>query len=227
MNLEHRSFGGHVFRPQPEVLINESIKMFAILTPWGPNHQSKNILDFLVQNYETFSGDREVTSIFPKLQSLSDEENILRSLILACNQWIFKEQNKSNDYLFGYEMVCGMQIDNQILFAQVGHPFIYLDRPKIPMQALGHVLDLSGGFSEDTKQLPPLPSQLMGLYTDMHFSIFKLPLKADDRLIFISRNFVPGSLLEVPREQRSLDHISSIFSKENKDMSFWVGILDF
>ncbi len=226
MNLQHQSFGGTVFRPQPEVLINDDLKIFAIITPWGPKHQTKNVMDFLIQNYETFSNDEEVTYIVPKLQSLSQEENMLRYLVLSCNQWIFNEQNNKTEYLFGYEMVCGMKIDHQIIFAQIGHPFIYLDRPNIPLQTLGHVLDLSGGFSPFKEQLPPLPSQLIGLHSDAHFSIFKLPIKTDDRLLFISKNFIPGHLLEVSRKERTLDNISAILSKNNEDTAFWLGILN-
>ncbi len=226
MHLQHQSFGGTVFRPQPEVLIHEDLKIFAIITPWGPKHQTKSIMDFLIQNYETFSNDEEVTSVFPKLQSLSQEENILRSLVLSCNQWIFKEQNNETEYLFGYEIVCGVVIDNQVIFVQIGHPFIYLDRLNIPLQALGHVLDLSGSFSSAKKQLPPLPSQLIGLHPDAHFSIFKIPIKEGDRLLFISQNFVPGRILEIPREERTLSHLSSELSKNNKDMAFWLGLLD-
>jgi len=226
MKIEHRSFGGSIFRPKPEVLLNTDINIFAIVTPWGPRHQVKNILDFLIQNYGTFSADQESTAIVPKLKSLSFEENVLRSLMIACNQWIFKEQNNETEYLFGYEMICGMCFEHQILFAQIGHPFIYLDRPHIPLQSLGHILDLSGGFSQIKNPLPPLPSQLIGLHPDIHCSIFKLPIKPEDRLVFISRSFVPGHLLDLPRENRNLDHISLMFSKENKEMSFWLGLLE-
>ena len=225
MDLQHQSFGGTVFRPQPEILINEDLKIFAIITPWGPKHQTKNVMDFLVQNYETFSNDEEVTSVLPKLKSLSQEENVLRSLVLSCNQAIFKEQNNETEYLFGYEMVCGIVIENQIIFAQIGHPFIYLDRQNIPLQSLGRVLDLSGSFSIFEKQLPPLPSQLIGLYADAHFSIFKLPIQKQDRLLFISRDFVPGHILEIPREKRTLNDISLILSKDSKNIAFWVGHL--
>lgn len=227
MNLEYQAFGGTIFRPQPEVLIDKDLKIFSIITPWGPKHQTKNISDFLLQHYEHLHSDAEITSVFPKLASLSPEENALRNLILSCNAMIFKEQNLTQEYTFGYEMVCGVFVNNQILFAQIGHPFIYLNRPNISLQPLGHVLDLAGGFSKMDQDLPPLPSQLLGLHADTHFSIFKLPVQKDDQLIFISRNFVPGHLLELPQESRNLETISLELSKDNKDLPFWLGILKY
>lgn len=228
MNLKYRAFGGHeAFRPQPEILIDKALQIFAIITPWGPRHQTKAVLDFLVQNYENFQSDEEITSAFPKLTSLSQEENTLRSLVLSCNQWIFKEQNKGEEYDFAYEIVCGACLNNQVLFVQVGHPFIYLDREDIPLQPLGHALDLSGGFSLMDERPPPLPSQLIGLHPDTHFSIFKVPTNKNDRLLFISRSLVPTNILETTRKNRTLDHISLQLSKDNKDVPFWLGLLDF
>ena len=227
MNLKYQAFGGNTnFRPQPEILIDKELQMFAIITPWGPRSQVKNLMDYIVQNYTSLQSDTEITAIFPKLASMSKEENQLRSLILSCNQWIYEEQNKEEDYNFAYEMVCGTYSNNQILFAQIGHPFIYLDKKQIPLQALGHVLDLAGGFSRIDKRLPPLPSQLIGLYPDTHFSIFKVPVSETDRLLFISRSFVPATILELPKKERTLENISMNLSKDNKDMPFWLGILD-
>lgn len=228
MNLKYQSFGGsNHFRPQPEILINKNLKIFAVITPWGSRHKTKELADFLVQNYENYKSQEDITSFFPKLLSLTQEENNLRNLVLSCNQWIFKEQNKSQKYNFGYEMVIGSVIDNQILLVQIGHPFIYLDKQNLSLQALGHVLDLSGGFSHLENKLPPLPSQLMGLYPDTHFSVFNIPIQKKDRLILMSRTFVPAHILDIKTEDRTLDYFSMELSKDDKDMPFWIGILDF
>lgn len=227
MKLEHRCFSGKNFRPEPEVLVNEELQMFAIVTPWGPTFQTKQVLEFLVQNYEKFSADKEKTSIYSKLQSLSEEENVLRSLLLSCNEWIFNEQNRGKEYSFGYELVCGNFKNGKLIFLQAGHPFIYLDRPEISLQSLGHVLDFSGLFSVEGRRLPPLPSTLMGVHPDTHFSVFSFPVAQEDRLIFVSRDFVPGSILETPRQNRTLDHFSSVLTEENEESPFWLGILSF
>ena len=227
MKMQHRCFVGKGFRPLPEILINEDLQIFAVATPWGPAFQTKKTLEFLAQNYESLSSDEEKTSVYSKLESLSEEENTLRSLILSCNEWIFNEQNKGEEYKFAYELICGHFTTGKLIFAQVGHPFIYLDRPDLPLQSLGHVLDFSALFAKEGKRLAPLPSALIGIHPDTHFPVFSFPLMPEDRLIFISRDFAPGSVLDVPRSKRQLDHLLSLLVKENEESPVWLGILSF
>ena len=226
MNLKFQAFGGTIFRPQPETLLHRELGFFAVVTPWGPQFQTKEVIKALIQNYETYSSDEEVTSVYPPLNSLSPEENTFRQAVLSCNEQVFREQNKESEYTFGYEMVCGVIREKQILFIQVGHPYIYLDRPGISLQPMGHVLDLSAGFSRLPHNPPPLPSQLLGLYSDMHFSVFRVPVGAKDRLLFISRSFIPVNLVTVPREERTLNLMARQLAEDNEDIPFWIGLLD-
>ncbi|MCY4513299.1 MAG: hypothetical protein OXB86_06390 [Bdellovibrionales bacterium] len=226
MELKFQSFGGKIFRPQPEVLVHKELGLFAVVTPWGPQFQTKEVLSSLIQNYETYSSDEEVTAVYSPLNSLSPEENVFRQAVLSCNEQVFKEQNKESEYTFGYEMVCGVVRQQQILFIQVGHPYIYLDRSDIPLQPMGHVLDLASGFSRLPQNPPPLPSQLLGLYSDMHFSVFRLPVEKTDRLLFISRSFIPVSVITAPRKERTLNRIARCLAEDNQNIPFWIGLLD-
>ena len=227
MELKFRCFGGKTFRPQPEALVNEELGLFSIVTPWGPGFQTKQVTESLIQNYTNFSSDKEATSIYKNLTCLSPEENILRRSILTSNEQIYKSHNRGKHYSVGYEVVCGLKDKNQILFVQIGHPAIYLDREGASLQALGHILDLAGGHSRLTKRLPPLPSQLFGIYADTHCSVFRIPLLELDRLIFISRAFIPSHILDIKRESRNLEHLSLLLSKDDSSMPFWLGVLDF
>ena len=225
MKLKHRCFSGKTFRPAPTALLHENLPFFAIVTPWGPVEQLKLLLDFLIQNYESFCSDEEKTNIYPPLHSLSEEENVLRALVLSCNEQVFREQNSEGLCRFGYELVCGHFKNGKLVFLQAGQPFIYLDRQDCPVQALGHVLDLSGLLSTESKRLPPLPSSLIGIYPDTHFSVFSLPMTKDDRLIFISRDFAPAALLTTPRQKRNMEDMASLLVKEGAESPFWLGIL--
>ena len=225
MELIHRSFSGKIFRPQPEILVDESLKFFAILTPWGPQFQNQNMLDSLLENYKTLCSDQQITFVTPHLKCLSSEENILRTSVLNLNHKIHANLNSESETLFGYELVCGVFQEQKVLLIQVGHPYIYLDRPQISLQPLGHVLDLATGFSQVPKNLPPLPSQLLGIYPDMHFSVFTLPIKEQDQLLFISRSSIPPELSQISREQRTLKNITLTLSEDQPDMPFWVGLL--
>ena len=136
MELKFRCFGGKTFRPQPEALVNEELGLFSIVTPWGPGFQTKQVTESLIQNYTNFSSDKEATSIYKNLTCLSPEENILRRSILTSNEQIYKSHNRGKHYSVGYEVVCGLKDKNQILFVQIGHPAIYLDREGASLQAL-------------------------------------------------------------------------------------------
>lgn len=226
MKLEHRFFSGKNFRPSPSFLLDEGLNLFAIATPWGPAFQTKKTLNFLVQNYENLTSDEEKTNIYSPLQSLSPDENLLRSLILSCNEWIFKEQNHEKEYIFGYELFCGNFKSGKMIFSQIGQPFVYLDRPDLPLQSLGSVLDFSASFSKG-ERLAPLPSHLMGIYPDSHFPILSFPIAKGDRLLFISRDFAPASILDIPHPDRNLDHILSLLTKEDAKSPCWIGHLSF
>ena len=226
MKLVHRSYSGKTFRPQPEIFTDDDLNFFAILTPWGPQHQTKNMLKSLFENYKNLYSDQELTLAIPRLKSLSQEENRLRITVLNFNYQAYSKLNAKSKSLFGYELICGVRHETKILFVQVGHPYIYLDRPEIPLQPLGHVLDLSGGFSEIQNNLPPLPSQLLGIYPDTHFSVFTVPIKKEDRFLFLSRALIPSRLPETSRPERTLESLSLSFSQNDPDMPFWIGFLN-
>lgn len=227
MDLDHRCFKGTSFRPTPTCFIQSELNFFTILTPWGIPSKCKEVLNVLIQNYTSFSTDEDKTTLHSKLHSMSSAENNLRQIVLACNSWIFKNQNKSTECSFAYELVCGYLKNDLLIFLQVGQPYIYLDRPGLPLQSLGHVLDLSGSLAKSTQRLAPLPSSLIGIYPDTHFSVFSLPIHQADRLLFISRDFTPCLNLDDNKSKKSLQDILKILISENKDQALWLGYLSF
>ena len=225
MKFEQKSFVGSSFRPLPELKINEDLNMFSLLTAWGPEDQNRKILDFLSQNYESFFSDEEKTKAYSKLESLSAEENTVRNLLLACNELIFKELNEEKKGLYAYELFFACFNHGKITFAQVGQPFVYLDRPGFSLQALGSVLDFASLFAKKRKRLPPLPAQLIGLYPDTHFSVFSFPIQEEDRLFFISRDIIPMELLQSQPTGRNLENFLKLLISENEKSPCWLGQL--
>ena len=225
MNFDQKSFAGTSFRPLPELKINEDLKMLCLLTAWGPRNQNNKVLDFLAQSYESFFSDKEKTRAYSKMESLSQEENTVRNLLLACNEWIFKELNGEKTGTFAYELFFASFETGKLTFAQVGQPFVYLDRPGLSLQSLGANLDFSALFAGKGERLAPLPSSLIGLYPDTHFPVFSLPLQPEDRLFFVSRDFIPLEILNPSREQRSLDHFLKLLTSENEKSPCWLGQL--
>lgn len=227
MKFNQKSFAGSSFRPLPEFQINEGLNMFSLLTAWGPEDQNRKVLDFLSQSYESFFSDAEKTKAHSKLESLSDEENTVRSLLLACNEWIFKELNEEKRGIYAYEIFFACLNQGKFTFVQAGQPYVYLDRRGLFLQSLGSAFDFSSLFAKTKKRLPPLPAQLIGLYPDAHFSIFSFPFQKGDRLLFISRDIIPMKLLQSRPEERSLENFLNLLSSENEKTPCWLGELLF
>ena len=227
MKFSQKSFAGNSFRPLPEAYINEELNILCLLTAWGPSNQNSKVLDFLVQSYESFFSDQEKTRAYDKMQSLSEEENTVRNLLLACNNWIFKELNEEKKGVFAYELFFASFNSGKLTFAQIGQPFFYLDRGDLSLQSLSSILDFSALFAKKGKRMPPLPSSLLGLYPDSHFPVFSLPVQEEDRFLFISRDFIPASLLQSAKEHRNIERVLAFLTSENASSPCWLGELAF
>ena len=223
--IQQRSFKGRSFRPLPSLLFDKKLQLFCVLSPWGVSHETSEVLEFLSQNYQTLSSDEEKTNLYTPIESLSRSENILRALVLSCNDWIFKKQNQSSSLKFAYEMFIASFQDRVMSFSQIGQPFLYLDREGFDLQMLGSHLDFSGLFTQKKKALPPLPFQLIGLKSDILAPIYSLPLQKKDRLILLCRDLAPADFQKIDRSQRNLKDMTTLLNSYNKETAFWLGHL--
>ena len=224
-DIQHRSFKGASFRPLPTVLLDKNLKLLCVLSSWGPAQESEAVLDFLKQNYQSLISDEEKTNLYPRIESLSEQENHLRSLVLSCNDWIFKKQNQGSLMQFAYEMFVAVFQEERISFSQIGQPFLYLDREGFDFQLLGSQLDFSALFAREKKRLPPLPSQLIGLKSDILCPVFSFPFLKKDRLLLLCRDFTPADFLKTPYNKRNLEDMTRLLNSYNKDTAFWLGHL--
>jgi len=226
-DFQQRSFKGKSFRPFPEVLIDDKLNFFAVVTSWGPSTEIQKVLDFLQQNYQSLCFDEEQTSLYPPIESFSKQENILRTLMLSCNDWIFQKQNFGSSFKFAYEMFVAVLHDSILSFFQIGQPFVYLDREELDLQCLGSTLDFSALYAIKGKRLPPLPSHLIGLKSDISASVFSIPVQEKDRLIFLCRDFIPASFLQIKRLDRNIKTMTIFLNSYDKKIPFWLGQLIF
>ena len=223
--FQQRSFKGNGFRPLPEVLIDENLQFFSVATAWGPSSETQKLLGFLRQNYQSLSSDKEQTNVYKSIESLSEEENALRALMLSGNDWVFNKQNFGSCFKFAYELFSAVFHKGILTFSQVGQPFGYLDREGIDLQLLGSVLDFSALYSEKGKRLSSMPSQLIGLKSDVSVSVFSIPVQRKDRFILLCRDFAPVSFLQTDRSQRNLEDMPSLLNSYDKTAPFWLGQL--
>ena len=225
LEIQQRSFKGDSFRPLPRILFDQQLQLFCVMSPWGSSNETEPVFEFLIQNYQSLISDKEKTNFYNPIESLSPAENILRSLVLSCNSWIFKKQNQSSSLKFAYEMFIAVFQDQIISFSQIGQPFVYLDREGFDLQLLGSYLDFSALFAVNKKTLPPLPYQLIGLKSDVLASVFSFPIQKEDRLILLCRDFAPASFLKTDHSLRNLKDMTALLNSYSQNTAFWLGHL--
>lgn len=225
IEVEQRSFKGDSFRPLPAVLLDKKLQLFCVMSPWGSPNETEEVFGFLTQNYQNLVSDEEKTSFYEPIETLSPTENTLRSLVLSCNDWIFKKQNQDRSLKCAYEMFLAVFRNQTLTFCQIGQPFVYLDREGFDLQLLGSYLDFSALFSNSQKTLPPLPSQLIGLKPNCLASVFSLPVQNQDRLILLCRDFAPADFLKTAYSQRNIKDMTRTLNSYKENTAFWLGHL--
>lgn len=226
MGFEQRSYGGKVFRPTPEVHVEDDGSFGVIATPWGARPGAKKVIDTLTDFILSAKQDMEATSPFQKLACLSPLANSLRAGLMLANDLVYRDENKA-EYISGVEVLVFSHSGGELAFAQVGYPHLFLARPGLPWIPLSIQIDMSGEMSRPPEILPPLPQNLIGLHntTNMNLSSFKT--QEGDRLIFLSHSVVSHPFFALKSEDASIDNITEMLSKYYPDTPFWLGILSF
>src|SRR5580700_8765484 len=102
MNLKERSYSGTMFRPAPEIYIEEDGSIGIIATPWGSRQAAKKIIDVLKDYILSARQDMEATSPFQLLTCLTPLANNLRVGVMLANDLLYREDNKA-EYTTGVE----------------------------------------------------------------------------------------------------------------------------
>lgn len=226
MKLLERSFSGKLFRPRPEIYFSDGGNLLLIATPWGPRGHGQNVIETISSYYLATCEDLEITSPYERLSCLSTIANNLRIAVLLANGWLSREQNKS-EYSAGVEIFAAALKDHEFVWLQVGSPQVLLFRPTRGVVPLGCPIDLSFDLSErDRMELPPLPSQLLGLDSTVNLTMNSFRPLPGDKLILISRSFIPADVYNLTKDQITLDQISRILSHDDPDVPFWLGVYD-
>ncbi len=224
MQLQERSYGGQLFRPRPEVFFSDDRRLCIVATPWGPAQAAKDFIDLVSQQMRDADNDPDKTVVFLKMDSLDLQENRLRMAILSAHEDI-RDKYNDDGLSAGLEILCLIKNDKKVTWFQLGAPFTSILRHNtiIPIH---HPIDLSFDFSRN-KVLPPLPKDLIGLPSHVHLEMGSFRADKDDRLMLISRSYVPHSLFLQEPAQITLESITKTLSEDHQDHPFWVGLLSF
>ena len=168
------------------------------------------------------SSDADSTRPFQQMLSLSPDENNIRTALYQLNEYIFTQYNQE-ELTLGFEFFLAIKTTSEIIFAQVGHPQIYLSRKELSLQPIGPTLTFSTSYSQSSRSLAPLPQTALGLFPDISVWIQSLKIHPQDQFILLSRNFIPGHFFS--DKQKSLDSLSQILAQDNDSEPFWIGQL--
>lgn len=226
MSFEERSYSSDVFRPRPEVVYDESNGLLIIATPWGPRGSARKAAQFLQDQLLSAREDAEATSPFAKLTCLSPLANQVRLAVKMVNDTIYQEENKQ-EYVSGIELTVIQKFNHEIVIAQIGQPFLLMDRPATGLTPLGTQIDLSSELSFETEMVPPLPNHVLGVDPTSDFAVQSIRYSAGDRYLLISRSSLPASVYSMPYGQRSLSEISRSLAQSNDRVPFWIGAVTF
>lgn len=223
MRFEERSYSGRISRPTPEVHIEDDASFGIVATPWGNRSSAKKVIDTLKDYVLSARQDSEVTSPFQKLTCLSITANTLRAGLMLANDVIYREDNKS-EYTAGVEVLVFAKFEQELAYAQVGNPNMYVARSGLPWIPLTGQIDLSSELSSTENILSPLPQNLIGLHTTTNLSVGSIRLQPQDRVIFLSHSHISQSLFSPPNVEPTISSISDKLSRQYPELPFWLGI---
>lgn len=223
MHIQERSYGGKLFRPRPEVYVSDDKNLVIIATPWGPEQVAKDFIDMVSTLMREGETDPDKTAVFLKSDSLDEQENRLRMSIMTVHEDLHDKYNEDT-VTAGVEILCLIRNERRVTWFQLGAPFTTLIRHKTVLP-IHHPIDLSFDFSTQ-KTLPPLPKELLGLQNYVHLESGSFRWQKEDRLLLISRSYIPQSLFQNNPQDMDLDQITALLAQDHQDHPFWIATLE-
>ena len=226
MNLkfEERPYSGKTFRPRPEIHLDAQEKLIIVATPWGSRAAARKVIDRMTDYLSLAREDDEATSPFERLTCLSSQANNLRIAALLANEALYREDNR-NEYSAGVELFAAHIGQFELDFIQAGNPQILLSRKGRKLIPVGSQIDLSYDLSGPDEILPALPSQLLGLDSNLNLNINGFRARAGDRIVLLSHSQVPDVVFSMNEYETNVDSLSRNLAKVHPDLAFWLGIL--
>ncbi|MGE4133707.1 MAG: hypothetical protein AB7F86_18870 [Bdellovibrionales bacterium] len=223
--IDERSYSGKLFRPKPEIFLEEDGSFGVIVTPWGPRHAAKRTIDILKDYVLSARQDMEATSPFQKVTCLSPLANTLRVGMMLANDAIYREENKS-EHISGLEILTFAYQLGELAYAQVGVPHLFLARKGLPWIPISVQFDLSTEISRAGGFLPPLPQNTIGLHTETNLAVGSFKAQPTDKLVFLSHSYVSHPLYSTPFERTTMDNVSAALAQQFPELPFWLGVME-
>ncbi len=225
MKFKERCYSTKVIRPRPLVHLEPDGSLLVVANSWGQPEQAQIAMNEVVKYINSAKSDVEVTSPFEFLTCLSDEVNYARTGVLVANEILYRGSNR-NQYLAGVEILALFRRGNQVAWAQVGCPSLYLQRNQQRLQPLSVCQDLSSELQEIGGSLSPLPGHLMGLEMSCNVQCGSTVIGNEDQLILLSSSFISPALWANNSGKLDLVEVTKLMIQESPDSPFWLGIIE-
>ncbi len=223
MKLTERSYGGKIFRPRPRTFLSDDKNLLVIATPWGPRRMADVFLERIASEAQNPLSDPDLTILSTSNDIFNERENRLRLGLLSLHEDLREEFN-AETLTSGLEILCLLRTHNKICWFQVGAPYLGLMRTPQHLP-LYHPVDLSFDHSTPEKILPPLPRNLFGFSSHSSLEQGHFMQKPGDRLLLISRSYVPQSVFSLNTEDVSLDTVTQHLAQDHEEQPFWLGLI--
>lgn len=225
-NLQERSYSTKILRPKPLLYQEDDGSVVVITTAWGAAENSQKVSEEIVKYVQAAKSDVEVTSPFEFLTCLTDETNYLRTAILIANDIVYRGENKL-EYSSGVEVLALYKKDNQIAWAQVGNPSLFIQRSEQSLQPVSMGFDLASEVGTSDEKLPPLPVHLLGLEPKCHVQCGSMKVNADDQLVLLSSTCIASSLWQKDSVNLDMEAITRRMIQDDPERPFWLGLIPF
>lgn len=223
IQLTERAYGGKKFRPNTHVYYEKENHLLVCITCWGQGDILDRILEIIKNSITLSDQDSEVT-VLSNQEELYQPSNILQTAIIKADKNVYEQFNQE-EYTTGFEIFVAIQEGPQWLYASCGQPSVILYKKKMGVIPLRQNIDMNI-LSLQSCLNDPLPGQLLGLSPhppSIHSG--NIYLKPSDRLVLISRTYVPSRFFGLSEDRFNETEISRLLAEDNKDIPFWLGFL--
>ena len=222
MIVESRSFIGDDFtRPTPEVFLDEATSFLLVVTPWGFRPEVKNFQQMITDYYLSASKDMDLTSPYPLLPHLSQPANHLRCAVMLAVEWLHSEVNRE-EYRCGMELFVATLSGNELLWIKYGSPSFIFCKQDYGLIPIAH--DLAIPVQMALPQKPPLPTNPLGLHSNVDILVQGMKYQTGDKLLLISRQTFEPQIFKLTPKQWTIDEVSKILSQDSQE-PFWTAFV--
>jgi hypothetical protein len=201
---------------------NDNFMMAA--TPWGNREALKEASQAYSDFMTASMADREATSPFARLPTLSPLANTLRAATIFANESAYKKNNRDT-YVSACEILALAFENSEMAWVQIGQPNLLIIRNNQLTP-----LDVAVDLGIDHQMVSPLPGRLMGLDPQIDLSVKSIVLQPEDRLILLARSTIPPHFFtqdfSKKNSQEILNTLFEVAIDADKKFPFWLALLE-